>query len=69
MGLNLSCKEVHRIISEGLDRDLSIVERLRLRLHLGVCDACGNFKGQINLLRHAMQRLTVPEDAEPKSNE
>jgi len=40
MALKPTCKEVHRLVSEGLDRDLSVVERLRMRLHLVVCDAC-----------------------------
>lgn len=57
MGLKPTCKEVHRLTSEGLDRDLTLVERLRVRLHLLVCDACTNFTGQMLLIRRAMQRL------------
>jgi hypothetical protein len=44
MGPNPTCKEVHRLKSEGLDRDLTLVVRFRVRLHLLVCDAtssCG----------------------------
>ncbi len=63
MGLKPTCKEVHRLVSEGLDRDLSLVERLRMRLHLMVCDACTNFNGQMALLRQAMRKLAVPDDA------
>ena len=63
MALKPTCKEVHRLVSEGLDRDLSIVERLRMRLHLVVCDACTNFNGQMALLRQAMRQLTIPDDA------
>jgi len=62
MGLKPTCKEVHRLVSEGLDRDLSLVERLRMRLHLLVCDACTNFNGQMALLRQAMRKLAVPDD-------
>ena len=57
MRLMPTCKEVHRLTSEGLDRDLSLVERLRMRLHLMVCDACTNFTDQMRLIRHAMHRL------------
>jgi hypothetical protein len=46
-----------------LDRDLSFVERWRMRLHLMVCDACGNFSKQMDLLRRAMQQLSIPDDA------
>jgi predicted anti-sigma-YlaC factor YlaD len=68
MGLKPTCKEVHRLVSEGMDRDLSVVERLRMRLHLVVCDACTNFNKQMSLIRRAMQQLNIPDDTvgEPK---
>jgi predicted anti-sigma-YlaC factor YlaD len=62
MKFRLTCKEAHRLVSEGLDRDLGIVERVRIRMHLTVCDACTNFNGQMILLRQAMHKLTVSED-------
>jgi hypothetical protein len=62
MKIRLTCKEAHRMVSEGLDRDLSILERLRIRMHLTACDACTNFNGQMRLLRQAMHQLTVPDD-------
>lgn len=63
MKLNLTCKQAHRLVSEGLDRDLSVLERLRVRMHLRFCDACTNFNGQMALLRKAMHNLTIPDDA------
>ncbi|MDR3479124.1 MAG: zf-HC2 domain-containing protein [Burkholderiaceae bacterium] len=69
MGLKPTCKEVHRLVSEGLDRDLSLVERWRMRLHLMVCDACGAFSKQMDLLRRAMQQLTIPDDAGQEPDE
>lgn len=62
MKFRLTCKDAHRLVSEGLDRDLSVFERLRIRAHLTVCDACTNFNGQMILLHKAMQRLTVSEE-------
>jgi len=64
MRLKLTCKETHRLISEGLDRDLSLYERLLMRMHLTVCDACTNFNGQMALLHKAMRNFTIPADAE-----
>jgi predicted anti-sigma-YlaC factor YlaD len=64
-GLKPTCREVHRLTSEGLDRELSLVERARMRLHLLVCTACRNFNGQMDLLRRAMRRMASGED-EPK---
>ncbi len=61
MGMKATCKEVHRLVSEELDRDLPLMDRVRVHLHLLVCDACKNFDGQMRLLRRAMRRLTVPD--------
>jgi predicted anti-sigma-YlaC factor YlaD len=61
MGLKPTCKEVHRLTSEGLDRDLSVIERARVRMHLLVCNACRIFNAQMQLLRRAMHQLPIPE--------
>ena len=53
----LSCKEVSRLVSQGLDRRLGFVERLRLRVHLAICDGCTNFKKQVEFLRRAVKQL------------
>jgi hypothetical protein len=62
MGLKPTCKEVHRLVSEGMDRDLSLVERSRVRLHLMVCQACTRFNGQMDLLRRAMRGGSAGRD-------
>jgi hypothetical protein len=59
-GWKPTCREVHRLVSEGLDRDLSLVERTRVRLHLVVCVACTRFNGQMDLLRRAMRQGPPP---------
>ena len=53
----LSCKEVTRLVSQGLDRRLGFGERMRLRVHLAICDGCTNFKKQTAFLRAAVRRL------------
>ena len=53
----LSCKEVSRLVSQGLDRRLGFTERLRLRVHLAICDGCTNFKKQMDFLRKAVKQL------------
>jgi len=61
-----TCKEVHRLVSEGLDRDLSLIERARMRMHLLVCRACQNFDNQMHLIRRAMRQIDIAaEDATP----
>ena len=70
MGLKPTCKEIHRLTSEGLDRNLSLIERVRIRLHLMVCAACPNFIKQMQLIRRAMRRLGDPDlpaaESDPK---
>jgi predicted anti-sigma-YlaC factor YlaD len=69
MGIKPTCKEVHRLVSEGLDRHLSIVERLRMHLHLLVCAACRNFDAQMLLIRHAMRRFEIPDNSNTEKKE
>ena len=67
MSLKPTCKEVHRLTSEGMDRELSLVERTRMRMHLLVCTACRNFTDQMALLRRAMQNLTPSANGTTKN--
>jgi len=59
----LSCKQVTRLVSQGLDRDMSFSERVRLRVHLAICDGCTNFSKQVAFLREATAKLA---DQSPK---
>ncbi|CDG85831.1 zf-HC2 domain-containing protein [Janthinobacterium agaricidamnosum] len=65
-GLKPTCREVHRLVSEGMDRDLSVVEQIRMRLHLVVCGACTRFNGQMWLLRRAMHTFPTDQPAPPR---
>jgi hypothetical protein len=58
--LKPTCREVHRLVSEGMDRKLSMVERGRMRVHLVMCTACTRFNHQMDVLRKAV-RSTPPE--------
>jgi len=50
----ISCKHATELISQGLDRRLSLAERLRLRLHLFICIGCRNTLRQFRFLRKAL---------------
>jgi predicted anti-sigma-YlaC factor YlaD len=65
MRIILTCKEAHRLTSERMDRELSVTDRARVRMHLAVCSACRNFDGQMQLMRRAMRGLTA-DDSEDK---
>ena len=57
-----TCKEVHRLVSEQMDRDLNMVEKTRLRLHMLMCEACTNFSGQMKLIRRAMHQFPLNKE-------
>lgn len=62
MKLNLTCREAGRLISEGLDRDLGVAERVTLRLHLAICEACSRVTRQFEFLRRAAREYPGPDD-------
>ncbi len=47
----LSCKNASQIISQSLDRPLTIRERFALQLHLLICKYCKRFSQQLQTLR------------------
>lgn len=53
----LNCKEASQLISQSLDRPLSLAERWQLKIHLWMCDACRRFKQQLNQLRQHLKVL------------
>ena len=53
----LTCKQASQLISQSLDRPLSLSSRIELKFHLLICDACSRFKKQLNRLRIALQDL------------
>lgn len=62
-----SCKEVSHLVSQGLDRRLGFGERVRLRVHLAICEGCTNFKRQVEFLRTAVRKLDVPGSANQRT--
>jgi len=51
----LNCKQVTHLLSEAQDRELTLGERLPLRLHLAMCKGCRNFEKQMDFLRAALR--------------
>ena len=52
-----TCKEATRLVLESHDRGLSWRERLGVRLHLLLCDACTRFAQQMRFMRTAVRRF------------
>lgn len=51
-----TCKEVSALLIAREDRALPWSERLALRLHLAMCEACPRFEQQVLTMRQAMGR-------------
>jgi hypothetical protein len=62
--MRLSCREASRLISRGMDGRLSIAERIALRLHVRICDACTRFTAQLKFLRRALKAYPRSDDPE-----
>jgi predicted anti-sigma-YlaC factor YlaD len=55
--MSLNCKEVVRLVSEGLDRELPAEQQALLRAHYAICRGCQSMRDRMSFLRRAMQRL------------
>lgn len=53
----ITCKQASQLLSQSLDRQLSWRERLVLRFHLLLCDACKRFARQIVLLGNTVKQV------------
>ena len=62
----LSCKQASQLISQSLDRPLTMRERFALKLHLFVCKYCKRFGQQVQTLRVAIK--TVVNSIESNNN-
>jgi predicted anti-sigma-YlaC factor YlaD len=60
----LTCKDVARILSDGLDTEMAPAERARLRVHMVICDACRNVEQQFGLLRRLVRKSGPSDDGD-----
>ncbi len=50
-----ACEEISRLASEKLERNLSFVEKIRLRIHFLMCSACRHYDAHITILHKALK--------------
>jgi hypothetical protein len=61
----LSCKEVTQLVSESLDRDLHIHQRMAMWIHIFMCKYCSRYRRQLMKLRDVIGRHSLhSEDIE-----
>src|SRR6266700_2862767 len=46
-----TCPEVVRILSLGMDKDLALAMRIKLRIHYLICSFCERYKKQLEYMR------------------
>jgi len=61
----LSCKDTTVMVSQSLDRTLTLRERLGVKLHLMICVACRRMLKQMQLLSSVAQHYSALEDEGP----
>ena len=57
----MNCKEISRLASERLDRELGPFERIRFRMHVLMCHHCRRYARQLVFLRRAIRRLAATD--------
>ena len=55
----LDCKQTSQLISQSLDRKLSLRERFALKFHLLICNACKHFNQQLLAMRTSFKKLNA----------
>jgi hypothetical protein len=65
-----SCRDTVRLLTQTLDHDLALPQRLAMRVHLLGCPQCSRFRQQLLFMHRAAQafeekRLQHPENNSP----
>lgn len=62
-----SCKDISRLVSDSMDRNLPLKHRLGIRFHLMMCRYCSRFAKQLKKMRRMIRRETPPTAPPRKS--
>ena len=63
----LNCKQAAALMSQGMDKELGMLQQMSLRFHLMMCGGCHNFKQQMGDLR-AITRAYAKGENEQTEN-
>ena len=59
----LSCKEVSKLVSESLDRKISMWARMNMWMHLAMCGICWGFRKNLVLLQKMSRGYAIAIEA------
>jgi anti-sigma factor RsiW len=57
----LTCRQITQLVTDYVEGALSLKDRLRFQLHLGMCRHCRAYVRQMKLTARALRRLPEPE--------
>ncbi|HEY3600023.1 MAG TPA: zf-HC2 domain-containing protein [Paraburkholderia sp.] len=57
------CKNITRLLSDALERRLTVGEWLAVGVHLPTCSGCRNYRRHIGLLRAASRAMSGLDDS------
>ena len=55
--LNLTCQDTSPLISEMMDHKVSLFKRLKIKIHLSLCEVCLYYKKQLEIIRNLSKNL------------
>jgi len=64
--MNHFCREASQLQSDELERKLTLMERIQLRMHLLLCGACRNYADNLQLLNsffHNLRKQTEKDES------
>lgn len=64
----LNCKKATTLISESMDRKLSVRERIALWSHLYLCNLCRRFRTNLKLLQKLVREIEYEEPPPAEEN-
>lgn len=53
----LNCKQAAALMSQGMDKELGMTQKMSLRFHLMMCRGCRNFRKQMEFLRQGCRKF------------
>lgn len=56
-----ACRDVARLVSDGMDHRLPWRQRVLIRMHVTLCALCRRYERQLHLLREGVRRYADPE--------
>jgi anti-sigma factor ChrR (cupin superfamily) len=57
----LTCKEITDLVTEYAEGNLSLMDRIRFQLHIGMCRHCRRYVRQVKATAAALGLLPPPE--------